>query len=108
MNAMITAGSHRLDALTCSGPNWNPLEWVSSSVEIEIASRYTGKAQMTSMMRDSTASTSFATNNGDETDSFLTWRAVLNYSLNATNYVYGVVATGGKSGGISGQPGMYG
>src|SRR5438874_6626765 len=57
MNAMITAGSHRLDALTCSGPTWNPLEWVSSSVEIEMASRYTGKAQMTSMRRDSTVST---------------------------------------------------
>ena len=57
MNAMMTVGVHRLDALTCSGPNWNPLEWVSSSVEIEMASRYTGKAQMTSMMRDSTAST---------------------------------------------------
>ncbi|MDB6012223.1 MAG: hypothetical protein JWL65_4473 [Gammaproteobacteria bacterium] len=50
----------------------------------------------------------FATNNGDEKDSFLTWRAVLDYNLNATNYVYGLAATGGKSGGISGQPGMYG
>src|SRR5882672_4585673 len=50
----------------------------------------------------------FVTNNGDERDSFLTWRAVLNYNLSANNYVYGVAATGGKAGGISGQPGKYG
>src|SRR5229473_3863804 len=58
MNAMITVGSQRLVGLTWTGPTWKPLEWVSSSVEIEIASRYTGNAQMMSMIRDSTESTS--------------------------------------------------
>ena len=52
MNAMRSVGTQRLDALTCSGPTWNPFEWVSSSVASEIASRYTGKAQMMSMTRD--------------------------------------------------------
>ena len=56
MNAMMIVGSHRLDASTCTGPNWNPLEWVSNSVAMHIASRYTGKAQMMSMMRDATES----------------------------------------------------
>ena len=40
----------------CTGPNWNPLEWVSSSVPMDIASKYTGKAQIMSMMRDATES----------------------------------------------------
>ena len=56
MNAMMIVGTQRLDALTFSGPNWIPLVWVSSSVEMDIASRYTGKAQITSMRRDSSAS----------------------------------------------------
>src|SRR5260370_25325484 len=59
MNAMIAVGSQRLAALTCTGPTWIPPERaVSSSVEIEIASRKTGNAQMMSMIRDSTVSTS--------------------------------------------------
>src|ERR1700745_2986038 len=37
MNAMITAGSHRLDALTCSGPNWHPVEGGRSSGGVEVA-----------------------------------------------------------------------
>ncbi len=50
----------------------------------------------------------YATNQGDEKDSFLTWKAALNYNLNPTNYLYGLVATGGKAGGISAQPGKFG
>lgn len=50
----------------------------------------------------------YATNQGDEKDSFLTWKAALNYNLNPTNYFYGLVATGGKAGGISAQPGKFG
>jgi len=50
----------------------------------------------------------FAHNEGDEKDSFLTWKAALNYNLNPTNYIYGLVATGGKAGGISAQPGVFG
>src|SRR5262245_28535096 len=54
MNAMMSVGSHRLVGSTCTGPNWNPLEWVSNSVPMHIASRNTGKAQITSMIRDAT------------------------------------------------------
>ena len=57
---------------------------------------------------DPNAAGGFQANQGDEKDSFLTWKAALNYNLNATNYLYGMVATGGKAGGISAQPGMFG
>jgi iron complex outermembrane receptor protein len=57
---------------------------------------------------DRNAAGGFATNQGDEKDSFLTWKAALNYNLNATNYLYGLVATGGKAGGVSAQPGQFG
>ena len=50
MTAMIRVGSHRLEALTDTGPIFRP--WVSSTVAIEIASRYTGNAQTTSSPRE--------------------------------------------------------
>src|SRR5882724_11879134 len=34
----------------------------------------------------------YAPNQGDEKDSFLTWKAALNYNLTPTNYIYGLVA----------------
>ena len=37
MKAMMAVGSHRLDGAMCTGPNWNPLEWVSNSVPMDIA-----------------------------------------------------------------------
>ena len=56
MKAMMAVGSHRLDGAMCTGPSWNPLECVSNSVPMDIASKNTGKAQITSMMRDAIAS----------------------------------------------------
>ena len=47
---MMRIGSQRLPALSVTGPIGMPL--VSATVEIEIAARKTGKAQMTSRMRD--------------------------------------------------------
>ena len=54
---MMHVGTHKFPALRRSGPTGMPLEWVSSSVAMLIARRYTGNAQMMSMSRDSTEST---------------------------------------------------
>ncbi len=56
MKAMMRVGSHKLVATRCSGPMDRPFDVVRSTVEIEIASRYTGNAQMMSISRDSAAS----------------------------------------------------
>jgi len=53
---MMSVGSHREPATRCSGPTWRPFDEVSSTVEMQIASRYTGNAQIRSMSRDRIAS----------------------------------------------------
>ena len=47
---MMMIGSQMLPALSVTGPMGMPL--VSATVEIEIAARKTGKAQITSRMRE--------------------------------------------------------
>ena len=47
---MITAGSHRLPASMVIGPSSIP--WTSRTVASEIASRYTGNAQIRSRKRE--------------------------------------------------------
>ena len=56
MNAMISVGSHRLDAWMVDGPTEIPFGAFRSTVETQIASSSTGKAQITSISRETSAS----------------------------------------------------
>ena len=56
MNAMISVGSHRLDAWMVAGPIEIPFGAFRSTVETQIASSSTGKAQITSISRETSAS----------------------------------------------------
>ncbi len=56
MNAMIRVGSHRLVAWMLIGPIETPFGAFRSTVATQIASRSTGKAQITSMIRENSAS----------------------------------------------------
>ena len=56
MKAMISVGSHRLDAWMVIGPTETPFGAFRSTVETQIASRSTGNAQITSMIRENSAS----------------------------------------------------
>ena len=58
MKPMMSVGSQRLDASTWSGPTFSPLGAVRSTVAMQMASRYTGNAQITSMSRESSESVS--------------------------------------------------
>ena len=49
MNAMISVGSHRLDAWMRTGPTPTPFGAFRSTVATQIASSSTGNAQITSI-----------------------------------------------------------
>ena len=56
MNAMISVGSHRLEASIRIGPMASPFGAFRSTVERQIANSRTGNAQITSISRESNVS----------------------------------------------------
>ena len=91
-----------LACATCPGGNANTIYFGSQNPVNPLG------PVVLSAYGDPNATGGFQNNVGDEKDNFLTWRAALNYNLNASNYIYGLVATGGKAGGVSAQPGVFG